>query len=159
MIVTQSRLPRRRVGLGALVALIAIGCDGGLEPAGGDGGTATVLAEIDTAFFCDVPEVVDVVLRASAIGCLDGDAGCDLADVDGTVLTCPAASPTALLAVDLQRAGLYSLSAIAHATTRDDLQVCFTTVAGDSTFELSQADVEGGAQIHAGRDAQTCEQN
>jgi len=150
---------RRALGLAVGAALLGTGCGGGLEPTADGGGAATIVAEIDTAFFCDIPEVVDVVLSATAVGCLDEDEGCVVEDVEGTMLTCPAASPTALLAVDLQHAGRYRVGVTAHATTRDDLELCFATAAGASTFEVSAVHVDDGAQIPTARDPQTCAEN
>lgn len=139
--------------LAALVALL-LGC-GNIRGEGGEGDTgggpqASLLAEIDTNHFCDMVGVVDVVLRATPTSG---------AAIEGTVFSCPAVDPTALLGVDLGEAGTYRLAAVASFTTGEQAPECFTTEDGSETFTLTDAQIDAADQIIVESDHAPCPGN
>lgn len=133
-----------------LAPLLLVGC-GDIQGEGdgdtGGGPLASLLAEIDTNHFCDMVGVVDVVLRATpASG----------SPIEGTVFSCPAVDPTALLGVDLGEPGAYQLAAVASFTTGEEAPECFTAEDGSDTFTVTDAQIDGADQIIIESDHAPC---
>lgn len=157
-------LHSRRAAKVAVAVGLLTACGDTLAPLdGGTSGTAeasaTVLAVIDSNHFCDMDGVVDVVLRAVP-QCASGEDECELpASVEGTVFTCPAIDPTALLAVEVPSAGRYRIAAVVHFTTGESTSECFSSQDGDAVWVVSQGQIDAFAQIHAAEGHEVCPDN
>ena len=148
-----------------LVALGLLTACGDTLPVLDGGGTgsaeaaATLLAVIDTNHFCDMDGVIDVVLRAEP-QCASAEGECELpASVEGTVFTCPAIDPTALLAVEVSSPGRYRIAVLTHFTTGESTSECFETEDGAAIWLVSQGQLDAAAQIHAADGHEICPDN
>lgn len=159
----------RLLVVGRLGLLAIGGCGGGLDAIGGDaesgaqGSAATLLGEIDTNLFCDMVGLVDVLLEATPVGCAPDDDGCDLPEPPvtraGTVFTCPATDPRALLGVEVELAATYRVEARGRFTTGESVARCFRRkdeTGGGFEVGVSSAEVAESAQIQLQTPAEPC---
>lgn len=134
----------------ALAGAIA-GCDaGGVEPQPQPEGTATLRAELDVSDRCNVVGVIEVQLRARWLGCgdlMDCDPDAGPLQRQGTRVTCPSTEPEVPMAVDVARAGLWRVEAVARQTTGDEEPTCLLGPDGATPVVVSVDALDASASI------------
>jgi hypothetical protein len=148
--------------LAALPILVLFGCldgpslleDGGVEDTGPSGPPhATLLGSVEAATVCNLTGIVEVVLRATLVGCdPPPPAPCTLPvdpmPIEGDRMTCPSAETTALLGVEVPRSGQWRVEAVYHYATGSDSLVCYAPPGATAPFAIvTTADIDAFAEI------------
>lgn len=166
--------PARNLGLCAkisactLAAVLgpALACGSETDPADpeaspGTPGTAMLLGELMPEDLCRMPEVVQITILATRIGCEPGPpAPCTLpADpqpVAGDIATCPVTDPVRLLGVEVSQAGRYQVEAVGELTTGESVAHCFSAADGDPEIVVTAADLDAGRVIDLQSSGEAC---
>jgi hypothetical protein len=128
--------------------------DGGVESTGPSGDPhATLLATIDGAAACELTGVVEVVLRATIVGCdPPPPAPCTLPvdpiPIEGDRMTCPSSETQVLLGVEVPRTGEWRVEAAYRYVTEPDSFVCYAPPgATEPVAVVTMADLDAFAEI------------
>jgi hypothetical protein len=132
------------------ISCLVAGCVA-IDPEGGEEPRAVLVGAIDTNAYCDMVGVIEVDLRATLVGCVDAGP-CMLPDepprVVGDRYTCPATHSSALLGVEVDADGRYTVEAVAILTTQEEQgQQCYAAPGEAPPVLVTVADVDAGAHI------------
>jgi hypothetical protein len=127
--------------------------DGGVDTGPSGDPHATLLGALDAQAACNLTGLVEVVLRATLVGCdPPPPAPCTLPvdppPVEGDRMTCPSAESNVVLGVEVQRSGRWRVEAAYRYTSGPDALVCYAPDGADEPVAVvTGADVDGFAEI------------